>query len=311
MIPAGVVVAGSVTADVTAFAERLPRPGETVLGDDVSLVLGGKGANQAVAAARFGAATWMIGCVGDDSFAELTSQELRGHGVNTDLLRPVAGPTGVAHIRVDAAGQNDIVMIPLANNHLDENQVDRGLARLGPRVSVLLLQFEVRAAISAYAAAAGGRAGLVVVLDPAPAVPVPEEVWQHVDVVTPNETEASLLTGIDVADATTAERAGRWFLDRGVRHAVVTLGAAGAVVVSQEQPAQVVAAFPVRAVDTTAAGDAFTGTLGAVLAAGQDLATAVRHGMAAGALAVTRRGASPSLPTRQEVLALVAETACS
>ncbi len=158
MIPAGVVVAGSITADVTAFAERLPRPGETVLGDDVSLVLGGKGANQAVAAARFGAATWMIGCVGDDSFAELTSQELRGHGVNTDLLRPVAGPTGVAHIRVDAAGQNDIVMIPLANKHLDENQVDRGLARLGPRVSVLLLQFEVRAAISAYAAAAGGRA---------------------------------------------------------------------------------------------------------------------------------------------------------
>jgi len=233
---------------------------------------------------------------------------LREHGVNLALLRAVAGPTGVAHIRVDAAGQNDIVITPLANAQLDENQVDQGLAEVVADVSVLLLQLEIRPSITAYAAAAGSRSKLTVVLDPAPALPVPEEIWPHVDVVTPNESEASVLTGIEVIDDASAAQAGRWFLERGVRHVVVTLGSAGAVAMSAGERPVSFRSFPVRALDTTAAGDAFTGTLGAVLASGQDLPTAVRHGMAAGALAVTRPGASPSLPARDEVLALLGQT---
>lgn len=301
----GVLVVGSVSADVTAFADRLPRPGETVLGNTLTLVLGGKGANQAVASARFGAPTWMIGCVGDDAFADLTSHGLQAAGVRLDQLRRVSGPTGVAHIRVDASGQNDIVIVPLANSQLDREHVDAALATLGGQAGVLLLQLEVPADITAYAAAAGRRTGLTVVLDPAPAVPLPDELWQHVDIVTPNESEAGVLSGVDVTDEPTAVAAGHWFLDRGVRHAIVTLGSAGAVAVSRDAEPVMFSPFRVAVVDTTAAGDAFTGTLGAALAAGSELEAAIRHGMAAGALAVTRAGASPSLPARAEILALL------
>jgi ribokinase len=305
--PTGVLVIGSITADVTAFADRLPTPGETVLGNDFTLVLGGKGANQAVASAHFGASTWMVGCVGQDPFADLTAGGLRDHGVNTDLVRRVPGPTGVAHIRVDATGQNDIVITPLANSQLSRTDVDDAFARLEGKAGVLLLQLEVRSEITAYAARAGRAAGLTVILDPAPVVQVPEELWRDVDVVTPNEFEATQLTGIRVTDADSAERAGRWFLDRGVRQAVITLGGLGAVVVEATgttgfEP------FSVQAVDTTAAGDAFTGTLGSALAYGSDLAEAVRCGMAAGALAVTKAGASPSLPARHEVDDLMSST---
>jgi len=303
--PTGVLVIGSITADVTAFADRLPTPGETVLGNDFTLVLGGKGANQAVAAAHFGAPTWMVGCVGTDPFATLTREGLQGHGVRTDRVRTVEGPTGVAHIRVDASGQNDIVITPLANAHLTEEDVDRALAELDGQVGVLLLQLEVRSQITAYAARAGRAAGLTVVLDPAPAVPVPEDLWREVDIVTPNETEASVLTGVSVSDADSAEQAAAWFLERGVRTVVVTLGGLGAVTVDADG-AQRAQPFTVQAVDTTAAGDAFTGTLGAALAQGDDLDAARTHAMAAGALAVTKPGASPSLPARDEVLALVA-----
>lgn len=304
----GVLVIGSITADATAFANRLPAPGETVLGNDFTLVLGGKGANQAVAAAHFGAPTWMVGCVGQDSFAQLTSDGLREHGVRTDLLRAVPGSTGVAHIRVDATGQNDIVITPLANAYLSETDVDVALEQLRGRVDVLLLQLEVRAEITAYAAKAGREAGLTVIVDPAPAVPVPLTMWGHVDIVTPNETEAAILTGIPVTDASSAEQAGHWFLKHGARQAIVTLGASGAICVSQDHSERFMP-FPVSPIDTTAAGDAFTGTVGAALAMGADGREAIRFGMAAGALAVTKPGASPSLPAHDEVIDLIGKNA--
>lgn len=297
----GVVVVGSITTDVTAFADRLPRPGETVLGEAVTLVLGGKGANQAVASAHFGAPTWMIGCVGDDPFATLATESLAGHGVHIDRVRRVPGPTGVAHIRVDASGQNDIVITPLANAQLDEAMVDAGLAELAPRAAVLLLQLEVRHEITAYAAGVGRRAGLRVVLDPAPAAVLPPELWPDVDVVTPNESEAARITGIEVTDADSAERAARWFLDRGVGQAIITLGDKGAVSVDATGRTEF-KAFDVDVVDTTAAGDAFTGTFGAAVALGR--ADALPLAMAAGALAVTKPGASPSLPTHDEIIQL-------
>ncbi len=296
----GVLVIGSITADVTSFSRRLPSPGETVLGDDFTLVLGGKGANQAVASALAGADTRMVGCVGSDLFQQLTLGSLRDLGVDVSAVRVVDGPTGVAHIRVDASGENDIVMVPLANRHLGVDDVDAGIRAAVGHASVLLTQLETPLEVTAHAVRTAHEAGLTVVLDPAPAAPLPDELWASVDVVTPNETEARLVTGITVRDADTAGDAGRWFVERGVRYAVVTLAAHGVVVVSAEGTRHLTAPSVV-AVDTTAAGDAFAGYLGAELARGMDLPGALPRAMAAGALAVTRRGASPSLPSAADV----------
>ncbi|GAB2825884.1 ribokinase [Alpinimonas psychrophila] len=298
----GVIVVGSITADVTTFSPRLPRRGETIFGDDVTLVLGGKGANQAVAASRAGAGVELVGCVGTDAFQALVLDGLSADGVVTEHLRIVEGATGVAHIRVDDTGENDIVIVPKANSSLSIEQVTAALGDIGPTAAVLLTQLEVPAPVVLHAIRLARSAGLITVLDPAPApvIPLSDEVWASVDIVTPNETEAATITGTAVTDAASATRAGQWFLDRGTRAALITLASAGAVLVTADG-SSVFAALTVTAIDTTAAGDAFAGYLGAGLARGDSLDVALRSAMAAGALAVTRRGASPSLPFRAEV----------
>lgn len=298
--PGGVLVIGSITADVTSFSQRLPRPGETLLGDDLTLVLGGKGANQAVAAALAGADTQMVGCVGTDTFQPLTLGALADHGVDVAAVRIVDGPTGVAHIRVDASGENDIVMVPLANRHLGLDDVDAGIASAAGRATVLLTQLETPLDVMVHAVRSARAAGMTVVLDPAPAAPLDETIWADIDIVTPNETEATTLTGIAVVDVESAKTAGRWFVERGVGQAVITLASQGVVVVSAGDTTHH-AAPRVDAVDTTAAGDAFAGYLGAGLAGGRTLDEALPRAMAAGAIAVTRRGASPSLPAGADV----------
>jgi ribokinase len=214
----------------------------------------------------------------------------------------VEGRTGVAHIRVDASGENDIVITPLANADLDVEMVDESIR--ANKAGVLLLQMEVRTEITCHAAREGAAAGLTVVLDPAPAQPLPKNVWQYVDVVTPNESEAGTLTGVAVDDLHSAGRAAAWFLDRRVKHALITLGSAGALSVTEDRTHHF-PAHPVTPVDTTAAGDAFTGFFGAALAAGLDVDLAIRHGAAARALATTRPGASPSVPDREAVDGLI------
>jgi ribokinase len=298
----GVIVVGSITADVTTFSSRLPQRGETILGDDVTLVLGGKGANQAVAAARAEARVQLVGCVGTDAFQTLVLDGLRDDSVGIDHLRLVTGATGVAHIRVDDTGENDIVIVPKANFLLSSEQVTTAVNELAPTSAVMLAQLEVPADVVFDALQLGRAAGLITVLDPAPApvTALADEVWASVDIVTPNETEATSITGISVTDVDSAIDAGRWFLERGTSAALITLASAGAVLVTSEGSVTF-AAFPVTAVDTTAAGDAFAGYLGAGLARGESLHTSVSAAMAAGALAVTRRGASPSLPYRAEV----------
>ncbi|AZC12639.1 ribokinase [Microbacterium sp. ABRD28] len=303
--PRGVAVVGSVTADLTTFSGRLPVPGETILGEDFTLVLGGKGANQAVAAGRAGAEASFIACVGSDLFHDLIVDGLTEAGVDIAHLRTVPGPTGIAHIRVDASAQNDIVMVPLANAALSVAQIDAALGALDGSAAVLLTQLEIPAELACHALRAGRDRGMTVVLDPAPAAELPEDVWACVDVVTPNESEASLLTGIPVVDAASAKAAGRWFLARGARAAVVTLAGAGALLVTDSE-VELIPPFPVTPVDTTAAGDAFSGYLGAALAAGEPLVAAARRAAAAGALTVTVRGASPSLPHADRVDALLA-----
>ncbi|MFC7456170.1 ribokinase [Brachybacterium sp. GCM10030267] len=303
----GVLVIGSASVDVTAFASRMPRPGETLLGESFSVVLGGKGANQAVAAGRAGAPVRFVGCVGDDVFAPLVQEGLREAGVDISHLHEVPGQTGVAHIRVDGAGENDIVVVPGANGRLGATLVDAALEEFAASSSVLLTQLETPLELTAHIIRSAREHGLTVILDPAPAPPggLDESIWPLVDVVTPNETEASLLTGIEVDSRETAQRAGHWFLERGTGHAVITMAGAGSVLVDRDGTTDL-EARPVDVLDTTAAGDAFAGYLATSLAAGQDLATAADRAGAAGALAVTRRGASPSIPADSEVTDLLA-----
>lgn len=304
---AGVMIVGSTTADLTTFSHRLPARGETIHGDAFSLVLGGKGANQAVAVGLAGADAHFVSCVGSDLFHDMIIKSLTEAGVNIEHVRSVEGPTGIAHIRVDDSGENDIVMVPLANDSLSAAQIDQAFDALEGRCSVLLTQLEIPSELSSHAVRTARQRGLTVVLDPAPAVPLDESLWQHIDIVTPNESEAAVLTGIPVTDVDSAAVAGAWFLARGAGAALITLASAGAILVTPEGNTHF-PAIPVTAVDTTAAGDSFAGYLGASLALGMPRPDAIRRAGAAGAITVTRRGASPSLPHRDEVDALLATT---
>jgi ribokinase len=269
-------------------------------------VLGGKGANQAIAAVRAGAATYMIGAVGEDMFRDLTLGALDDEGVDISAVRVMEGATGIAHIRVDArSAQNDIMIIPNANHRLSPDDVEASLRALGDRVSVVLVQLEIPLSVVARVAEVCQACELRLVLDPAPAQVIPDAIWRGVSVIKPNELEAEVLTGIPVTDLSSAEQAARWFLDRGATIAMITRGERGAVVLGSEGLEEY-PAFPATPVDTTAAGDAFTGALGASLAGGASLPEALQRGLAAGALAVTVRGASPSLPTAEAIEAFLA-----
>lgn len=297
----GVAVIGSMTADVTAKAARLPKRGQTVLGSDFTLISGGKGSNQAVMAAHMGVPTWMVGSVGNDLFRDTILHSLQAHGVETRFVDVLDGEsTGIAHIRVDESGDNDIVIVPLANTKTSPARVDRFFNH-GVDVNVLLLQLEISVETVYYAARQAKKKGAMVIFDPAPAVDVPNDIYQYVDIVTPNETEASILTGVDVRDVKTAEQAARVFREKGVPTTMVTLGDKG-VVVFDSNGLRYLEAYSAEVIDTTAAGDAFTGTLGACLSQGIAMDTAISYAMAAGALTVTRMGAQSSLPTRQAIL---------
>jgi ribokinase len=293
----GVAVVGSINFDLTGYASPLPRPGETVIAERFSMVLGGKGANQALAAVRAAAPTFLLGAVGRDHFGELALAALNESGVDTAFLMEVDGETGVAHIRVDTAtAQNDILVVAGANAHLSPDRVEQALRSLRDQVSVVLMQLEIPVAIVQRVASVCPELAMKLILDPAPPQPVPTEVWPGVFLAKPNEHEAATITGTAVTDRDSAEHAGRWFLDHGVSVAVVTLGDRGVVVV-ERGGVTALPAYPVRAVDTTAAGDAFIGALGATLSQGATLPDALRRALAASALAVTVSGASPSLPS--------------
>lgn len=297
----GVAIMGSISADLTVFGSPLPRPGETVIADSFSMVLGGKGANQALAAVRAGADVFMIGAVGDDLFRELTLSTLAAEGIDVSAVEITDGHTGIAHIRVDSTtGQNDIAIVPNANHEITPDRAAQALRDLAGRVSVVLVQLETPLPTVLRVAQTCRELGLILVLDPAPAAELPVEVWQGVSVVTPNETEAEVLTGVVVGDRDSAQQSAQWFLDRGVDTVVITRGAYG-VVVARADEVQEIPAFSVDAIDSTAAGDAFAGSLGASLARGEAWSDAVRRAIAAGALATTVRGASPSLPTAAQV----------
>jgi ribokinase len=224
--------------------------------------------------------------------------------VRLEHVRAVPGHTGIAHIRVYEHGDNDIVVVPHANASLSAEHLEQAFAALAGTARVLLTQLETPFAITLAAARLAHDAGITVVLDPAPAVPLDDAIWPLVDIVKPNETEASLLTGIPVDSRESAVEAGRWFLERGARAALITMGGAGSVLVTPQSVTDH-AAHAVEVVDTTAAGDAFAGHLAAALAQGLGVEQAIGRAAAAGAIAVSRRGSSESIPTAAEVDALL------
>ena len=303
----GIVVVGSLNMDLVVPVPRFPVAGETLLGGDYARHPGGKGANQAVAAARAGGQVGMIGRLGADAFGEALASALAAEGVATGGVRVLPdAPTGVAFISVDPDGQNTIIVAPGANARLAPEDLVAGHFE---GAGVVLLQLEVPLETSLRAAALGRRAGARVVLNLAPAQPLSAAQLGDVDLLLVNETEAAALTGIAAAEVTRApERAAR-ALAALVPAAVLTLGAAGAAWAEADADGLVVAGmvpgFAVDAVDTTAAGDAFAGALAVRLVRGGPLAEAVRHANAAGALAATRAGAQPSLPTAKEIAAFL------
>ena len=297
-----IIVFGSLNMDLVAQVPRLPQAGETILGTGFMTVPGGKGANQAVAAARLGAPTAMVGRVGDDSLGTLLRDSLQAASVATDEVLADLGPSGVALISVDELGENQIVVVPGANGKVDRTDVKRLPLNNAPsEPSILLMQFEIPLeAVIAAAEQAHSRDARVIV-DPAPAQSqLPPEFYRLVDILTPNQTEASQLTGLKVSSVTTAMEAAQVLRQRGTSTVIVKLGSQGAVVASNSEVFHV-PAFQVEAVDTVAAGDAFNGGLAVALWEGKSLRQAVEWASAVAALSVMKSGAQASMPLREEV----------
>ena len=302
-----IAVFGSINMDVTAYMDRLPKPGETLHGREYKLGLGGKGANQAVAARKLGSDVRFICKLGNDDFAKPAERELASYGVDLSLVKKdEAGATGIAIINVGEGGENYISLIGGSNLTVDDSDVARGRAAL-EQADVLLLQLEVPLAASLKAAAIVRARGGTVILDPAPAPKdgLPAEVLKAVDVITPNETEAGLILGWQPQSLEDGLKAAIELRGRGVGTAVVKLGARGLAVAGPGLEA-IQPAFKVTAIDTVAAGDSFNGGLAHALEQGKPMAEALLYAAACGALSTTKKGASAAAPTKAEVEAFLA-----
>ncbi|AFY47627.1 ribokinase [Nostoc sp. PCC 7524] len=293
-----IIVFGSINIDLVVTAPRLPVAGETLTGEDFLKTPGGKGANQAVALARLGIPTHMVGRVGAHNFGAELVKHLQDNGVQTqNIFADETVSSGVAIITVDHHGENQIVVIPGANGRVNQEDVGR-LSQLLPQAQALLLQLEIPIPAVVAAAQAAHNANIKIILDPAPAQSnLPAELYQLVDIITPNEVEAGQLVGFPVDSEDTATKAAEMLLQKGVKSAIVKLGAKGVVCATPEETF-FVPAFEVNAVDSVAAGDAFNSGLAAALYNGLTLHQAVVWGAAAGALAATKLGAQTSLPDR-------------
>ena len=296
-----VVVVGSLNMDLVVSVPRMPAAGETIFGNDFQIFPGGKGANQAVAAARLGARVTMIGRVGQDAFGDRLIAQLRSDGV--DVTRVAADPknaTGVAMIALEKSGQNSIIVASGANMCLTPEEVALAWRTLED-IDVLIMPLEVPVECIEEASRLAKNSGARVVLNPAPVHPFPDDLLGRVDVLVPNESETTLLTKMPVNTKAQAEEAARSLQARGAKAIVLTLGERGALLLDQDSPARYFPAHPVEVVDTTGAGDAFVAALAVGLAEGGSLIEAVRLANATGALTVTKKGAQPAIPNRKEV----------
>ncbi|WP_268796746.1 ribokinase [Pseudomonas huanghezhanensis] len=298
---AKVVIVGSLNMDLVTRAPRLPRGGETLAGHSFVTVPGGKGANQAVAAARLGASVAMIGCVGDDAYGDQLRAALVAEGIDCTAVTAVPGESsGVALIVVDDNSQNAIVIVAGGNGHVSAEVVDR-FDTLLSQAEVIICQLEIPMATVGHVLKRGRELGKIVILNPAPASePLPADWYALIDYLIPNESEASLLTGLPVDSVATADSAATALLASGASKVIITLGPQGSLLATSSR-SQHFAAPKVQALDTTAAGDTFVGGFAAALAEGKSESEAIQFGQIAAALSVTRAGAQPSIPTFDEV----------
>lgn len=295
-----IVVIGSSNTDMVVKSGRLPVPGETVLGGQFFMNPGGKGANQAVAAARLGGRVSFVARVGNDLFGREAVAGFQTHGIGTEHIRfDATAPSGVALILVEEGGENVISVALGANAAMETADVERARALIR-EAAYVLIQLEIPLAVVSHAVQMAAQEGTPVVLNPAPAQALEDSLLASVHLLTPNETEAALLTGIAITDPVSARQAAQQLRDKGVAQVVITMGAQGAYVLSDDTD-QLIAAPRVQAIDTTAAGDTFNGALVVGLAEGMTLANAVAFANQAAAFSVTRLGAQASAPTRQDL----------
>ncbi|OZQ97905.1 ribokinase [Paenibacillus sp. VTT E-133291] len=296
----GIVVIGSINMDMVVRTSRAPNAGETLMGQVFALSPGGKGANQAVAAARLGAEVSMIGSIGKDTFGSEMLEIIKQEGIHIEhISMSETEATGVASIVIEEDGENRIIVVPGANIDLFAEDI-QALEAVISQAEMIVMQLEMELAMSEHAIAIAHRHGIPVILNPAPARVLKDEMLGQVSYLTPNETEAGILTGMTVDSLETAEQAARILLQKGVKNVIVTLGSKGALIVNAEG-AKSVPGFPVKAIDTVAAGDSFNGALAQQLVLGKTLEEAVSFANAVGALAVGKEGAIPSLPQLSEV----------
>jgi len=301
MNPARITVMGSFVADVAFRTAKLPAWGETYMGSAFKLGPGGKGSNQAVAAARAGAQVSFIGKVGNDPFGELARTTYRQESIDATWLLTSENPTGAAAIIIDAeSGENSIIVVPGACLDLTPREVD-GARELIAGSAIFVTQLELALPTVEHGLALAHSLGVPTILNPAPGCKLPESIFPNCDYVTPNESETEVLTGIRVCSAADAERAADCFLGFGVENVVITMGAQGAFVKNRSVKAVVPAFDAGPVVETTGAGDAFNGGLAVALAEGRDLVDAARFGCATAAISVTRHGTAPSMPHRGEI----------
>ena len=294
-----IYVIGSSNTDMVVRAERLPMPGETVMGTNFWMNPGGKGANQAVAAARLGSRVTLVARVGNDLFGKQSLDNFQSENIDTTFVKiDNEHPSGIALIGVDAEGENCIMVAPGSNGYLDVKDVAEAFNTIKEE-AVILVQLEIPMETVEFAITQGNALKCKVILNPAPAMAIKNTMLQHLYMITPNESEAETLTGIRVTDNVTAERAAQKLLERGVTNVIVTLGAKGAYLYNGSNGRHIPAPR-VNAIDTTAAGDCFNGALAVALSEGLELAEAVGFACRAASISVTRMGAQSSMPSRKE-----------
>jgi len=300
----GVLVVGSLNIDIVTYLEIMPQPGETVLGDRLEIFSGGKGLNQAVAAARSGGEVTMVGVLGNDANSTTLREVLVKEKINHDHVKEISGFCGTAVIEVDKKGQNRIIVISGANAELKAESVTEELLNSISDKKILLAQLESPISELESIFKSAKARGFYNILNPAPATNLSKEFLSVTDLLVPNQFEAEFLTGIKVVDVESAAAAGKMLIDQGVNSVLITRGEEGAVLIVTDSKS-VFKAFKVSPVDTTAAGDAFCGALAVAISEGVDLDSAIRFACAAGALSVQSVGATPSLPTREQISLLI------
>jgi len=295
-----ILVVGSSNTDMVIKAAHLPRPGETILGGTFFMNPGGKGANQAVAIARLGGSVTFICKTGSDIFGHQSQQLFEEEGINTSYVFSDSGnPSGVALITVDEKAENCIVVASGANANLLPSDLAKAEEAI-EQADLILMQLEVPMETVCFVADIAWQKGKKVILNPAPAHPLPADLLRHLYLITPNETEAEMITGVKITDESSAGEAARLLSEMGVQHVIITLGSKGALIYSDGKT-EMVPALKVEAVDTTAAGDVFNGALTVALSEGRSLKEAARFACKASAISVTRVGAQSSAPYRNEV----------